>query len=222
MARSKNWQAISQGRRTPEELRKLRRLFWDARKDGDLVTWRRAKAVMGYLAKKSVISLSGELDVTRGSINRWLQWFEAEGTEGLLPRKAPGSAPRLNDERRAELAALIDAGPQASGFTSGMWTGPMVGDLIRKRFGVSFHNHSVPRLLNEMGFSVQRPRKRLARADAEKQALWLKERLPALKKKPTRAEALFSLKTRRVSGSTAPSTRRGRGWANSPESTLLD
>lgn len=219
MGRKKNWHAISEGRRTAAELERLRKLFWDAKKAGDLETWRRAKAVMGYLSKKSVISLSGELDVTRGSINRWLQWFEAEGTEGLLPRKAPGSAPRLNEERRTELAALIDAGPQAAGFSSGMWTGPMIGDLIRKRFGVSFHNHSVPRLLNEMGYSVQRPRKRLARADAEKQALWLKERLPALKKKPTRAEGLSSSRTKRASGSTARSTRRGRESGSSREST---
>ncbi len=219
MARAKNWQAIGPSRRSAQELRKLRKLFWDAKKAGDLATWRRAKAVLGYLAKKSVISLSAELDVTRGSINRWLQWFEAEGAKGLLPRKAPGNAPRLNDECRAELAALIDAGPQSAGFTSGMWTGPMVGDLIRKRFGVSFHNHSVPRLLNEMGFSVQRPRKRLARADTEKQALWLKERFPALKKKPTRAEVLFSSKTRRASGSTAPFIRHGPESANSREST---
>jgi transposase len=219
MGISKKWHAISAGRRTPGEVKRLRQLFWDARKRGDLETWRRAKAVLGYLANKSVISLSRELDVTRGSINRWLQWFEAEGTEGLLPRKAPGSAPRLNDARRLELAALIDAGPQAAGFTSGMWTGPMIGDLIHKRFGVRFHNHSVPRLLNEMGFSVQRPRKRLARADAEKQALWLKVRFPALKKKPTRAEVLFSSKMRRASGSMARFTKPGRVSDSSREST---
>ncbi len=219
MARAKNWQAISPERRAQPEVRKLRKLLWDAKKAGDLVTWRRAKAVMGYLAKQSVISLGRELDVTRGSINRWLQWFEAEGTEGLLPRKPPGSAPRLNEQQRSELAAAIDAGPQASGFTSGMWTGPMVGDLIRKRFGVSFHNHSVPRLLNDMGFSVQRPRKRLARADAELQALWLQKRFPALKKKRPRAEVLSSLRTRRASGSTAPSIRLGRESGSSHAST---
>jgi transposase len=166
--------------------------------------------VMGYLAKKSVISLSQQLDVTRGSINRWLQWFEAEGTAGLRPRKAPGNAPRLSEEQRAEIAALIDSGPQACGFTCGLWTGPMVGDLIRKRFQVSFHSHSVPRLLNQMGFSVQRPRKRLARADAEKQAVWIKERFPALKKRPPPVAASSSSRTKRASGSTGLSTRLGR------------
>jgi transposase len=210
VARSKNWHAISPARRTPAELRRLRKVFWDAKKAGDLATWRRAKAVMGYLAKRSVIALSQELDVTRGSVNRWLQWFEAEGTEGLLPRKPPGNPPKLSEAQRAELAALIDSGPLASGFTSGLWTGPMIGDLIRKRFEVSFHNHSVPRLLNQMGFSVQRPRKRLAAADAEKQALWLKVRLPALKKKRQPAGASSSSRTKRASGSTALSTRPGR------------
>jgi transposase len=176
---------------------------------------------MGYLAKKSVISMSEQLDVTRGSINRWLQWFEAEGTAGLLPRKPPGNPPRLSEEQRAQLAALIDAGPQAAGFTSGLWTGPMVGDLIRKRYGVSFHNHSVPRLLNQMGFSVQRPRKRLARADVEKQAQWLKVRFPAIKKKRPRAGAASSSKTKPASGSTALSTRRGRGSVSSQGSIPL-
>jgi transposase len=175
---------------------------------------------MSYLARKSVISLSQELDVTRGSINRWIQWFNAEGTAGLLSRKSPGKPPRLSEEQRAQLAALIDGGPQAAGFTSGLWTGPMIGDLIRKRFGVSFHHHSVPRLLNQMGFSVQRPRKRLARADAEKQAIWLKDRFPALKKKPTPAVGSSSGKTKRASGSMGLSTRRGRASDSSPASTL--
>ena len=85
---------------------------------------------------------------------------------------------------------MIEAGPQAVGYTSGVWTGPMIGDLIKARFGVSYHNHHVPRLLHHLGFSVQRPRKRLAKADAEAQARWLRERLPAIKKK--RADATAS------------------------------
>lgn len=54
--------------------------------------------------------------------------------------------------------------------------------LIEQRFGVRYHNHHIPRLLNQLGFSVQRPRKRLARADAEAQAVWLRDKFPATKK----------------------------------------
>lgn len=111
------------------------------------------------------------------------------GADGLRTGKAPGAAPRLSASQREELTSLVEAGPQAAGFTSGLWTGPMIGQLIRDRFGVTYHNHHVPRLLHQLGFSVQRPRKRLARADAEAQATWLRERLPEIKKKPAPAEA---------------------------------
>ena len=65
----------------------------------------------------------------------------------------------------------------------------MIGDLIAHRFGVRYHNHHVPRLLHDLGFSVQRPRRRLARADAEAQAVWLREKLPRIKKKRPPAAA---------------------------------
>lgn len=55
------------------------------------------------------------------------------------------------------------------------------------RFRVRYHKHNVPRLLHELGFALQRPRKRLARADAAKQATWIRKTFPAIKKKPSRA-----------------------------------
>ena len=109
--------------------------------------------------------------------------------DGLLTGKALGAAPRLDEAQLAELAAKIEAGPQSAGYGIGVWTGPMIADWIKQRFGVRYHTHYVPSLLNRMGFSVQRPRKRLAHADAEAQALWLREKFPAIKKKPRPAAA---------------------------------
>ncbi|HVP67086.1 MAG TPA: winged helix-turn-helix domain-containing protein [Anaeromyxobacteraceae bacterium] len=189
MARSKNGQAVRRERRTPEQIVALRALLQEAESAKDLGTWRRAKSVLGYLDGQRVIALSEALGVTRGSINRWLQWYQAMGAEGLRNAERPGPAPRLSEAQKADLAILIEAGPQAAGFTSGVWTGPMIGDLIRRRYGVRYHNHHIPRLLGWMGFSVQRPRRRLARADAEAQAFWLRKRLPAIKKKRAPAAA---------------------------------
>lgn len=209
MARAKNGEAVSAERRTKGELAKLKALYWSAKSSGDLETWRRAKAVSGYLAHRSVIELSKELDVTRGSINRWLQWFNAAGADGLRPRDRLGATPRLTVKQRDDLAKMVEAGPQESGFTSGMWTGPMIGDLIQKKFGVRYHNHHVPRLLNQMGFSVQRPRKRLARADVDAQAIWLRYRLPAIKKKRPPAEGSSSSRMKPASGSMELFTKPG-------------
>ncbi len=131
MAWSPNGQAISAARRTRSECRRLVGLWPKAQKRGDLKTWRRAKAVLDYLDGRTVIALAEELHVTRGSINRWLQWFEAQGTQGLAPREHPDGAPRLTGEQMAEIAALILAGPEAGGFSSGAWTGPLTRPYVR-------------------------------------------------------------------------------------------
>jgi transposase len=188
VARSPNGQAISASRRTRAARRRLAAFVTKAKKRGDLKAWQRGKAVLGYINGKRVIKMAEELDVTRGSVNRWLQWYEAEGIAGLVPKKPPGAAPRLTDDQRADLTMTIILGPQAAGFNTGVWTGPMIGEWIRREFGVKYHNHHIPRLLHQLGFSVQRPRKRLARADREKQAHWLRTRLPAIKKKRVPAE----------------------------------
>lgn len=189
MARSKDGEAIGPRGRSPSGRRNLRRFIREAEKRGDLAEWRRGRAILGYIDGRRAVDLAVEAGVSRSSVNRWLQWYEAMGVEGLVTGYAPGPAPKLAEAQQDELSALIDAGPQAAGYTSGVWTGPMIGDLIEQRFGVRYHNHHIPRMLNELGFSVQRPRKRLARADVEAQATWLRDKLPAIKKKPRPAGA---------------------------------
>jgi transposase len=158
VARSKTGEAISPARRTPQARKQLRRFIDAARRRSDLEAWRRGRALLGYIEGRRVIELAAELDVSHGSVNRWLQRYEAMGVEGLLTGTAPGRAPLLTKEQHEELAQLIEAGPQAAGYTSGVWTGPMVADLIEQRFGVRYHNHHVPRLLNQLGFSRDRQR----------------------------------------------------------------
>jgi transposase len=183
MARSKTGEAIGPRGRSPSGRRNLRRFIRQAEKDGDLAQWRRGRAVLGYIEGRRVIELAVEAGVTRGSVNRWLQWYEAAGVEGLRTGIAPGPAPKLTEDQQDELVAWIEAGPQAAGYSSGVWTGPMIRDFIEDHFGVKYHSHHVPRMLNQLGFSIQRPRKRLARANLEAQAIWLQTTFPAIKKK---------------------------------------
>ena len=183
MARAKNGEAIGADGRVPSRLKTLKSWTNNRQRDGSLDEWRRGRAVLQYIEGWRVIDIAAMLGVTRGSVNRWLQWYEAMGIEGLVTAKAPGAAPKLNEEQRDVLAKLVDAGPRAAGYSSGVWTGPMVGDLIEAKFGVRYHKHNVPRLLHELGFSVQRPRKRLARADVEAQKTWFRKTFPAIKKK---------------------------------------
>jgi transposase len=188
MGRAKNGEAIRQERLKAPEVRRLRDLLDEAKAKKDLATWRRAHCVLGYIDGQTVISMAKALGIDRSAITKWLAWYSAEGADGLRTTPLPGRAPRLTQEQRDEVGRLVEAGPVAAGFSSGVWTGALVGEWIEKRFGVRYHPQHIPRLLHQLGFSVQRPRKRLARADLEKQAMWLRKTFPAIKKKRAPAE----------------------------------
>jgi transposase len=217
MARCKNGQAIRESQRTPEKLAQLQEFLVEAEAQSDLATWRRARAVLGYIQGKSVAQMTVELDVSLAAVKKWIRWYDVEGVQGLWTRTAPGATRRLSDEQIARLQEVIKAGPQAAGFTAGVWNGPMVRHWIELHFGVTYHKQHIPRLLHQLGFSVQRPRKLLARADAEAQKQWVDVRLPAIKKKPPNAEAQSCSRTRPASGSMARCTKRGRRLVSNPE-----
>jgi transposase len=65
--------------------------------------------------------------------------FNAAGPSGLIDRNAPGAAPRLSGEQEAELASLVDTGPDLE--TDGVvrWRCIDLKALIRRRFGVDYH-----------------------------------------------------------------------------------
>jgi transposase len=208
VAKTKTGHAIRRARRRPTQLKQLDEFIIEARLKNDLGEWRRGRAVRAYIEGRRVTDIAAECGVTRGSVNRWLQWYDADHVEGLRTSIAEGPAPKLTEDQREALTIIIELGPMQAGYQSGVWTGPMIGDLIEERFGVRYHNHHVPRLLHQLKFSVQRPRKRLARADLARQATWLRETLPRIKKKRGSAEASLPSATKRASGSTARSTRR--------------
>ena len=193
----------------PRQVERLRELLHEATVLKDLAMWRRAKCVLGYIDGRAAIDLAKEIGLDRSAIAKWIGWYNADGADGLRTRPLPGRSPRLTDEQRAEVARVVEAGPLAAGFQSGMWTGALIGQWIEQRLGVHYHPQHIPRLLHQLGFSVQRPRKRLAAADLQRQEMWLRTTFPAIKKKPLPAGASSSSRTRPASGSTARSTRRG-------------
>jgi transposase len=59
----------------------------------------------------------------------------------------------------------------------------MVGELIRKRYGIRLSKASVCRLLNQLGLTAQRPLWRAYQQDASMVEKWLKEEYPKIRGK---------------------------------------
>jgi transposase len=187
----------------------LRRQIQHAQKSNDLRTWKRARAVLAFVEGGSIANIGSEVGVDPSTVSRWVAAYSRHGVPALSPAKAPGALPRLRDEQLEELGRIVEEGPESAGFDCGVWTGRLVGELIRQQFGVDYHWKYVPELLHKLGFSVQRPRKRLSRADSEAQEFWLRKTFPALKKRPNGKARPSSSRTKLASSSIPPCTRPG-------------
>ena len=114
---------------------------------------------------KTAPQISDVRKVHRGNVSIWLRKWRQDGMEGILEGHRAGRPSSLSARQRQELVDILDSGPVAYGFTSGVWTCPMVCRVIEKEFSVSYHPAHVSKILHGLEFSVQRPRKTLARAD---------------------------------------------------------
>ena len=150
--------------------------------------WKRRMIVAAVCILSFMVSLTGALSTAvlkapRSKVSEWLSNYETYGFEGLLEGYRSGRPRLLNEKQHEVLKDIIDSGPVAYGFDCGIWTSPMVSRVIEEEFDVAYHPGHIRRLLHEIGFSVQRPRRVLARADAEEQDRWHRRTYPNLKKK---------------------------------------
>lgn len=163
---------------------KLRRLKKEAEADG---AYRVAKRIHAVTLNHDGLS-SGEiadfLDAPRSKVSQWLSDYERLGLEALLEGQRPGRPGQLSQPQQVRLEDIIDSGPTSWGFLSSVWSAPMVARVISEEFGIDYTARHVRRLLHQWGFSVQRPRRKLKRADPIEQNRWRRYTYPRLKKKP--------------------------------------
>jgi transposase len=122
--------------------------------------------------------------VSESTLKRWKKAFQADGDAGLQPK--PRSVPRtkLSSEQRRGLRQLLIDGARAAGFNTDLWTCRRVADVVRERFGVSYHPDHLGRILHDLGFSPQKPQRRAAERDEVAIARWRERDWPRIKKRP--------------------------------------
>ena len=121
--------------------------------------------------------------VHRQSVSRWAASVQQHGLAVLQHRRA-GRKPRLDEAALQQLEAGLRQGPQALGYSTPLWTAPRVAELIRRQSDVRFHPDHVYRILQQLGWSCQRPVGRALERDEQAIRQWKRHRWPALKKKP--------------------------------------
>ena len=150
---------------TAKKIKRLVDLSKQALREGAYRVAARLHAVALNMEGKTAPEIAEILKVHRSKVCLWLCRWQEDGIHGMLEGHRTGRPDRLSQEHHQKITDILDSGPVAYGFNSGVWTCPMVCRVIEEEFSVCYHPAHVSRILHELRFSVQRPKKILARAD---------------------------------------------------------
>lgn len=129
------------------------------------------------------------LGVCRQTVSRWVGEFRAGGREALKKAGRAGRKPELTPADRERLEDLLLGGPEKLGYETPLWTCAPVAHLIEQEFGIPYHRGHVWKILDDLGWSCQRPVGRARERNEEEIRRWRRVRWPAIKKKPNKKGA---------------------------------
>jgi transposase len=163
-------------------LQRLKRLRQEAQTEKAPRVALRLQAIMLSVQRHTSGQIAQGLQVDRTRVHAWIGAWNEYGVEGLLEGHRSGRPAALNETQRERLGDILDSGPVAYGLNTGVWTSPLIAQIIAEEFDVRYHPGHVRRLLKQLDFSVQRPKTRLVQADPRKQNRWIRYTPPNLKK----------------------------------------
>lgn len=149
----------------------------------------------GWMQKK----IAEALGVTEGAVSQWMKKFREGGEEALLHHPAPGPPFLLTEEQRARIPELLKRGAESYGFRGDVWTLSRVAVVIKREFGVEYHPSHVSRVLRDVGWTIQKPKRRAIQRDEAAIKQWLEKEWPRIKRNRKKIHGRSSAETSRAS-----------------------
>ena len=165
------------------------------KRDFEALEKRRLKAIR--LLEKSDLNQSEvarRLQVCRQTVSGWTSSRPVARKLSKKPRA--GRKPELTEADGQRLQELLLQGPEKLGYETPLWTCARVAHLIEKKFGVEYHPGHVWKILDDLGWSCQRPVGRARERNEEEIRRWRRVRWPEIKKKPKKKGARSSSSTK--------------------------
>jgi transposase len=129
------------------ELRRLAARTKDANQSRRLLS---IAAVLDGMSRADAARIGG---MDRQTLRDWVHRFNERGPDGLKDAWSKGNPPRLAPDQQAELARLVETGPDRAVHGVVRWRRVDLQRLIAERFGVAYHERTVGKILHQLGFS---------------------------------------------------------------------
>jgi len=125
-------------------------------------------------------------------VRDWVVRFNAEGPDGLIDRKAPGAAAKLNDAQRRALVAMVEMGPMPAVHGVVRWRLCDLAQWIWDEFRIAISRQTLSRELRRQGYRKLSARPRHHAQDPETLTAFKKTSPPrwqSSRRAPPRASA---------------------------------
>ena len=144
---------------TPSQLRRLAASTKDANQSRRLLS---VAAVLDGMSRADAAKIGG---MDRQTLRDWVHRFNERGPDGLLDGWSKGPEPRLSAAQRAEIAELVETGPDRAVHGVVRRRRVDLQRVIGERFGVNYHERTIGKLLKALGFSHVSARPRHPKQD---------------------------------------------------------
>ena len=90
--------------------------------------------------------------VGRQTLRDWVVWFNEQGPGGLIDGKAPGKPPKLNEDQKRQLAAVVESGPIPAIHGVVRWRLVDLIQWIWEEFRIVIAKQTLSHVLRTMGY----------------------------------------------------------------------
>jgi transposase len=153
---------------SPAELRGL------ARRESDGRVSRRMLAIANALEGMDRAMAARAAGMDRQTLRDWVIRYNRGGPAALFDAWGDGRPCRMSDGAQAALRALVLAGPDPAVDGVSTWRVIDLCGIVRERFGVSYSESGLAKLLHGLDLSWQTPRPQHPQSDAAAQAAFKK------------------------------------------------
>jgi transposase len=140
----------------------LRRLAKRSRHNRQIRRLLALAAVYDGMSRADAAQVGG---MDRQTLRDWVHRFNAEGLAGLKDRPRPGRQRRLSEGQMADLAEIVETGPDPASDGVVRWRRIDLKRVIEERFGVVYSERAISDLLARLSFSSMSGRPRHPRQD---------------------------------------------------------
>ena len=154
--------------RTPVGLRR------EAKVETDTRIARRILAIANALSGMSREAAARSAGMDRQTLRDWVVRYNEYGLDGLADRARDGRPPKLEAHEKAELVAIVLAGPDPEKSGISAFTRDDLARILEERFGKRLAATSIGRILRELGLSRQKARPSHPQKDEAAQAAFKK------------------------------------------------